>query len=99
LEEVGQRTRPLRCHAREYTMTFYTVSTKQLAAACVLISILAAALSGINTQVRDYLLLPEVYYSEKDNACLKVVNYENGHAFNCNDVNVLLRRYRKVLVP
>lgn len=28
--------------------------------------------------------------------CIKVVNFENGEAFNCQDVDVLLRRYRTV---
>ena len=43
----------------------------------------------------DYRTLPVVNY-DKTGACTSVQNYENGHAFNCADVDVLLRRYRIV---
>ncbi len=79
-------------------MTLYTVTTKQLTLAAVLMSILTASLIGINNYVNQYLLLPEVHVSKTDDKCVKVVNYENGHAFTCNDVDVLLRRYRKVQI-
>ena len=79
-------------------MTLYTVSTKQLTLAVILMSILSASLIGINNYVNQYLLLPEVHVSKVDDKCVKVVNFEHGHAFTCNDVDVLLRRYRKVLI-
>jgi hypothetical protein len=79
-------------------MTLYTVTTKQLTLAVVLMSILTASLIGINNYVNQYLLLPEVHVSKADEKCVKVVNFENGHAFTCNDVDVLLRRYRKVQI-
>jgi hypothetical protein len=41
----------------------------------------------------DRDLLPEVVRSPAGD-CLRVVNYENGHAFTCPDVDVVLRRYR-----
>ena len=79
-------------------MTLYTVTTKQLLGAAILMSILTASLIGINNYVNQYLLLPEVNVSKADDKCVKVVNFENGHAFTCNDVDVLLRRYRKVQI-
>ena len=79
-------------------MTLYTVTTKQLLLAAILMSILTASLIGINNYVNQYLLLPEVHVSKADEKCVKVVNFENGHAFTCNDVDVLLRRYRKVQI-
>jgi len=75
-------------------MSMYVISTKQLVIACSLISVLSASLFGINTLAREYFLLPEVMF-DANGQCLKVVNYDNGHTFNCNDVNVILRRYRK----
>jgi hypothetical protein len=30
--------------------------------------------------------------------CKNVVNFKNGDAYNCNDVNVLLRKFRKANV-
>lgn len=79
-------------------MKYYVISGKQLFMLSMLIAIIVSALITINILLREYLLLPEVYFQEKDNQCIKVVNFENGHAFNCNDVNIILRRYRKVIV-
>jgi len=77
-------------------MTLYSVSGKQLFLFAVLVSIITSSLIGINNYVNQYRLLPEVYVSADDDKCVKVVNFENGHAFTCNDVDVILRRYRKV---
>ena len=77
-------------------MTLYTVTVKQLIAFAALLSIITASLIGINNYVNQYRLLPEVHFSASDEKCIKVVNFENGHAFTCNDVDVILRRYKKV---
>jgi hypothetical protein len=61
-----------------------------------MMSVLVAVLVSINSWYQDNRLLPEVHV-DGAGACVKVVNFENGHAFNCNDVNVLLRRYRTKL--
>lgn len=75
-------------------MRYATLSTVQLLLLSVVISVLVAVLVSINSWYQDFRLLPEVH-SDKTGACVKVVNFENGHVFNCNDVNVLLRRYHK----
>ena len=77
-------------------MTLYSVTTKQIILFALLISIITASLIGINNYINQYRLLPEVHYSSADDKCVKVLNFENGHAFTCNDVDVILRRYRKV---
>jgi hypothetical protein len=75
-------------------MTRYTIlSTAQLLLLSLLVGILAAVISSVNSVYRETQLLPEVHI-DKLGACVKVINFENGHAFNCADVNVLLRRYR-----
>lgn len=76
-------------------MRFATLSTLQLLLLAVFMSLSVAVLVSINSWYQDFRLLPEVH-SDKAGTCVKVVNFENGHAFNCNDVNVLLRRYRQV---
>ncbi len=76
-------------------MRFATLSTIQLLLLAIVMSVLVAVLVSINSWYQDFRLLPEVH-ADKAGACVKVVNFENGHAFNCNDVNVLLRRYRQV---
>lgn len=79
-------------------MTLYTITTKQLILFSLLISVIVSALIGINNYFNQYRLLPEVHVSVADDKCVKVVNFENGHAFTCNDVDVILRRYRKVQI-
>ena len=79
-------------------MTLYSISGKQLFLFACLVSIITASMIGINNYVNQYRLLPEVYVSSTDDKCVKVVNFENGHAFSCNDVDVILRRYRKVIL-
>jgi len=76
-------------------MRYTTLSSVQLFLLALLMSLSTAVLVSINTWYQETRLLPEVHV-DKAGACIKVVNFENGHAFNCNDVDVLLRRYRKV---
>ena len=75
-------------------MRFTVISTVHLLVLAVVMSILVALLVSINSWYMFYTQLPVVHI-DKSNACVKVDNFENGHAFNCNDVDVLLRRYRK----
>ena len=75
-------------------MKFTTLSSLQLLTLTVVMSILTALLVSVNSWYLLWSQLPVVHV-DKANACVKVDNFENGHAFNCNDVGVLLRRYRK----
>ena len=76
-------------------MKFVTLSTVQLLIMSLLMGLVASAVVTINTWYSDTRLLPEVHV-DGAGQCVKVVNFENGHAFNCADVNVVLRRYRTV---
>lgn len=76
-------------------MRFVTLSSVQLSVLTLLMALLTAILVSINTWYLDTRLLPEVHV-DSAGQCLTVVNFENGHAFNCQDVNVVLRRYRTV---
>lgn len=73
-------------------MKYITLSTVQLLVMSLLMGLVSSAVVSINTWYLDTRLLPEV---QVDGAgqCIKVLNFENGHAFNCADVNVVLRRY------
>ncbi|WP_407303475.1 hypothetical protein [Acinetobacter sp.] len=75
-------------------MKFMNVTAWQLLFLAIAISVISAVTSCAFTFYMDYRLLPMVY---RDGAgtCVKVENFENGHAFNCNDVDVSLRRYRQ----
>ena len=75
-------------------MKYTTLSTIQLLLLALVMSVLTALLVSVNSWYILWSQLPVVHY-DKTNACVKVENFENGHAFNCQDVDVLLRRYRK----
>lgn len=75
-------------------MKFATLSNLQLFFMTLLMAIITALLISVNTWYMTFILLPKVHV-DVAGACVKVENFENGHAFNCNDVDVLLRRYRK----
>lgn len=74
-------------------MRFTTLSTLQLLGLAIAMSALTAVLVSINSWYMDLRLLPMVH-KDAAGVCIKVENFENGHAFNCNDVDVILRRYR-----
>jgi hypothetical protein len=75
-------------------MKYIVLTHLQLIVLAILISIITTAGVGSMYLYMFYTQLPVVHI-DKSNACVKVDNFENGHAFNCNDVDVLLRRYRK----
>lgn len=73
-------------------MKYTTLTTIQLLIMTLLTGLIAGALSVGAGIYREYMLLPTVYRAGAE--CVKVVNYQNGHAFTCPDVDVLLRQYR-----
>lgn len=73
---------------------YIVLSSWQLLLGAILVGVISAALGAVNTRRMDQQLLPEVLV-DKAGACVRVVNYDNGHAFTCTDVDVILRRYRK----
>ena len=75
-------------------MKYTTLTNLQLFFMTVLIGLIAGVVSVGASMYREYQVLPVVHMSGAD--CVKVVNYQNGHAFSCPDVDVLLRQYRSV---
>jgi tRNA U34 5-carboxymethylaminomethyl modifying enzyme MnmG/GidA len=78
-------------------MSYHIVSTKQLAFVALLICILTISGIEINNIIKEYYSLPEVVIKSSDNSCIKVINYKNGESYNCQDVDIILRNYRKVV--
>lgn len=72
---------------------YYQVSGTQLFIVSVLIGIIAAALITINIMIKEFLMLP-VVITDSDNRCINVVNYQNGDAYTCSDVSIILRNFR-----
>ena len=77
-------------------MKFATLSNPQLFFMTLMMAIITALLVSVNSWYMTFIKLPKVHV-DAAGACVKVENFENGHAFNCNDVDVLLRQYRKSL--
>lgn len=75
---------------------YTTLTTFQLFILAIITGLIAGGLVLVHSLYSTYVLLPEVTITPAG-ACIKVRNFENGHAFSCPDVDVLLRRYRKVL--
>lgn len=75
---------------------FTTMTTLQLLTLVIFMSIFTAALISINIFYMDFRMLPEVHV-DKAGTCLKVDNFKNGDAYNCNDIDVVLRRYREIM--
>jgi hypothetical protein len=77
-------------------MRYITLNTFQLLIMTLLTGLIAAALSVSFSIYSEYRLLPVVTVTGTGE-CIKVVNFQNGHAFSCPDKDVLLRRYRTQL--
>jgi len=74
-------------------MKFMNVTAPQLLMLALVISIISGVTSAAASFYMDYRVLP-IVYKDANGVCTKVENLENGQAFNCNDVDVTLRRYR-----
>jgi len=74
-------------------MKYVVLTQTQLLLMTLLMAVLASVFNCCYNLYMDYRMLPMVY-KDAAGTCLKVENLENGQAFNCNDVNVTLRRYK-----
>lgn len=73
-------------------MRFVTLTYAQMLVMAILVGLIASAVLIGFKSWHDNKLLPQVF-KDANGLCVKVVNFENGHAFGCPDVDVLLRRY------
>ena len=72
-------------------MSYIMVSTKQLNVSVSMIVLSIAAIIFFMKVFNDYNELPEVWMSQ--DKCIKVVNFKNGDGYNCQDKDVILRKY------
>lgn len=76
----------------------YNLSTKQLILNSILISFVTSSIVIMFMLYSTYSDLPEVEVAAGPaEACVKVNNFANGDTFSCADVNISLRRYKKVV--
>lgn len=75
------------------TKKYFTVGTFQLLLMSLLTSIISAAIVSINIALIDYLHLPVVTF--ESGKCVNVSNFKNGDSYTCDNVDVILRKYRE----
>lgn len=74
-------------------MTMHVVSTWSLLIASLIVGLMSAAGVVAITAWLNFIELPIVVV-DADNKCLKVLNFKNGDGYNCQDRDVVLRKYR-----
>lgn len=75
----------------------YTFARSELVVSTICLAILiSVCLFAVDTFIR-WMDLPEVHRNS-NNQCVKVINYRNGDAYGCQDVDVILRKYRLIHV-
>lgn len=77
--------------------TYHSVKTTQILLASILSALVSAGSVAGFMLYKERLELPLVQQDEMGK-CVQVMNYKNGDAYNCQDVDVLLRVYRKAPV-
>jgi len=75
-------------------MRYTTLTSIQLFILAIIVGLISGGMVLAAQKYQEIQLLPIVTVTP-GGECVKVTNFENGHAFGCPDVNVLLRRYRK----
>jgi hypothetical protein len=74
-------------------MKFMNVTAGQMIVLAISMATISSVMTCTFLLYKDFRTLPMVH-KDAAGTCLKVDNFENGHAFNCNDVDVILRRYQ-----
>lgn len=75
------------------TKKYYQVTNTQFFFSSILVGVISAALIIINMRISEYLQLPMVTL-DSEGKCVSVANYKNGEAYQCSDVDTILRNYR-----
>lgn len=75
-------------------VALHVVTARQIAAAVFAITFLQVICAAAVMAYFNYRALPEVVYA--NGACSRVINFKNGDAYGCQDVDVILRSYRRV---
>lgn len=76
-------------------MRYTTLTNLQLFVMSIIVGLISGGMVLGAKKYEELQLLPLVT-TTPGGECIKVTNFENGHAFGCPDVDVLLRKYRKV---
>ena len=72
--------------------TYHVISTPQMMSSGVIIALAAAAATFCISALISYLDQPDVYVTP-EGRCIRVVNFKNGDGYQCQDKDVVLRKY------
>jgi hypothetical protein len=75
-------------------MAFYTLSMKQVIVNSLLIALVSSSTIILFMVGKEYYLEWPDVYKNVEGKCVKVINFKNGDAYNCNDLDVVLRNYK-----
>lgn len=75
-------------------MRYTNLNHVQLFVLALLVGLISGGIVVAVKKYEELKLLPIVTVSPTGE-CIKVTNFENGHAFTCQDRDILLRKYRK----
>jgi hypothetical protein len=78
-------------------MAHYVISGSKLSIGILVVSIFVSVCVWFMNAFIMHLDLPEVHLNT-ENKCVKVVNFKNGDGYMCQDVDVILRKYKIVHV-
>ena len=73
--------------------TYHVVSTSHVLLVALIIAAAAAVAVFCTKVFLDQLEMPEVYVTP-EGRCVRVVNYKNGDGYQCQDKDVVLRKYK-----
>ena len=74
-------------------MAFYTLSMKQVIVNSLLIALVSSSTIILFMVGKEFYLEWPNVYKNAEGKCIKVINFKNGDAYNCNDLDVILRNY------
>lgn len=77
--------------------TYHIVSTGHVLSTAVIIALAAAGSVFCVISLINYFDLPEVYVTP-EGRCVKIVNFKNGDGFQCQDKDVVLRKYHTFVI-
>lgn len=72
--------------------TYHVISTSHVLSSALIIALASAAAVFCAIAFINYLDLPEVHVTP-EGRCVRVVNFKNGDGFQCQDKDVVLRKY------
>lgn len=73
--------------------SYHQVTTFQLFLMAIVTGVISASVVMINNHAMEYLQLP-IVQQDASGSCVNVLSFRNGEVYTCQDVDMILRKYR-----